>query len=171
MLRSSGSAPVWLGIGNADTVIKSNGNNPVWSNQSTLTSVPGQLHGVARVAFHDEQTRQSTTFADVTSGTVNIVTTNTCTIVMHAWATISVATAGQGCWIRGSIDGTADTTTITGGLPWTSTAGYDTVPYEWYRESVAAGTITVKLQWASTTDGSPSGYLYGGGIVVMAYNS
>jgi hypothetical protein len=154
-----------LGIGaNNTTVLMPASGVPSWSHEP---AIKGILHTAATVYFTSGggQTTTSTSFVDVTNGTVNIVTTQTCTIRMFSEGHISCNSAGARCTAQGVIGGTADPE-ADGTKPWTSNNYYVPFANVYRRAGVTAGTITCKLQFKS---GGGTVYFDSGRIIVEAY--
>lgn len=152
-----------LGIGaNNTTVLMPAAGVPSWSHSP---AIQGILHAQAAVYWTGEVTRTSTSFGDVTGATVDIVTTQTCTIVMRSEGHIAHGTAGNRVTVQGVIGGTADPNNDNT-KPWCTNQYYVPFSYIHKRASVAAGTITCKLQFKS---GGGTAYCDSGRIIVEAY--
>ena len=138
-----------------------NPGTPSWLAKSNL---PGLIHASAAIYWTGEVTRTSTAFGDITSATVDIVTTVTCTIRMIAQGHIAHGTAGNRTTVNGVIGGVSDPQND-GTKPWCTNPYYVPYSYLYKRTGVAAGTITCKLQFKS---GGGTAYHDSGRILVEA---
>lgn len=124
-----------LAIGSADTYLSSNGSAPAWSSTGIINAI-----GYAEYALEYDRTG-STAWADITSMSVTLTTTRTCTI--YAWLSgrLGVTNAGGGGaaygYVRLMITGTEQTS---GTEPGTNVSG-STVPVSalWRKTGVTAG--------------------------------
>lgn len=134
------------------------------------TQLKGLLHAHTELDFYPNgQTTTSTSFVDVTGGTVNVVTTVTCTIVMLSYGMIASGSAGIATHVRGSIDGVADTpTSSANSLPYTTQGYYVPYSYMFRRIGVPAGTLTCKMQFRSG-NAANTAYYDGGAIIALAF--
>lgn len=154
-----------LGIGaNTTTVLMPASGVPSWSHSP---QIKGVLHAEANVYFSNlGQSSSSSSYVDVTNATVNIVTTQICTICMFAQGQIAQGTGGFTVLVRGSIGGVGDSQNDET-MPQTSNPYYVPFAYLYKRTGVAAGTITCKMQMK--TGGAGIGYFYGGRILAEAF--
>lgn len=162
VMYSTGSAPAWLAKPSVDSILRQTGAAvaPSWL---ALNAIPGLLHAKALVDYDAlSQVITGSTWVDVTNGTVNIVTTRTCTIVMYASGAFAGSNIGL---VRAVIGGTA----MTGGHPRTFASGYNPYGFAHYRASVPAGTITCKVQGQALTGPSDTATFGIGKIVVQAF--
>lgn len=160
---SSATALARLGIGaNNTTVLMPASGVPSWSHSP---AIKGVLHAEAEVYFTGEVTRTLGTFADFSGATVDIVTTQICTIRMYAEGHIASGTEGNRTTIQGVIGGTIDPNHADT-KPWTTNGLYVPYSYVYKRTGVAAGTITCKLQMSS---GGGTAYHQAGRILVQAF--
>lgn len=154
-----------LGIGaNTTTVLMPAAGVPSWAH---APAIKGVLHAEAAVQFNSGggQSTTSTSFLDVTGATVDIVTTQICTIKLTAEGKIASNVAGGRVSVIGVIGGTSDPANADS-LPWTSNDYFVPFSYIYKRASVAAGTITNKLQFKS---GGGTVQFYGGRLTVEAF--
>lgn len=160
---ASSSTKNRIAIGaNTTTVYTPSGGVPSWSHSP---QIQGVLHNTAAVYWNGEVTKTGTTFTDITSATVNIVTTQTCTIRMFAQGSIASGTAGNRTTVQGSIGGTADANNDDT-KAWTTNGYYVPYLYVYRLTGVAAGTITCKMQYKG---GGGTALHTGGKIIVEAY--
>jgi len=132
-----------------------------------INAIPKILHAEAAVYFDaGGQSTTSTSFVDVTNGTVNIVTTQTCTIRMFGMGAIANGTAGFATRVRGSIGGTVDPNSDAS-MPHTTGGNYVPFAYVYKRAGVGAGTITCKLQFKRDSGGTA--FFNSGRIIVEAF--
>lgn len=152
-----------LGIGaNTTTVLMPAAGVPSWSH---TPAIKGILHAEASVYFTGEHTTTSTSFVDKTGATVDIVTTQTCTIRMLMQGLIASGTVGIRTVVNGVIGGTSDPNSdLT--KPGTTGGNYVPFSYVYKRTGVAAGTITNKMQFKS---GGGTAYCEAGRILVEAF--
>ena len=150
-----------------DSVLKNTSAGvPSWL---ALNQLKGALHASAKVDFYPNgQTTTSASYVDVTGGTVNIVTTVTCTILMYSYGMIANGTIGISTHVRGVIGGTADTPTNSLALPYTSQGNYVPYGYLYRRTGVAAGTIACKMQFR-TGNAANTAYYDAGAIIALAF--
>jgi len=129
--------------GNADKAIISNGTTFVFGD------VSGGLHkfGIVNVALVGGQTTTSTTGVDITGLTLNLDTTETCTVFV--FVVCSVATSGgsiiQFVLVNPFIDGTGYGIA---NVPSTQVGAFTEHSVNWVRSGVAAGTVPCKAQFA-----------------------
>lgn len=173
---------IWVGTtaGDMDYYTSATGKNRVaiGTNDTTVLTprsgvpafyhspqIKGVLHAEAAVYYNSSINKTGTTYTDVTSATVDIVTTQTCTIRMQAEGRIANSTAGNATIVQGVIGGTVDPNADTSK---SQTTNNYMVPYchVYKRSGVAAGTITCKMQYKS---GGTTAYHDGGRIIVEAY--
>jgi hypothetical protein len=153
--------PAWLAKPSALSILQHNATTPSWL---AIGAIPGLLHAKATVDYNaSDQVISSSTFADITGATVNIVTTRTCTIRMIGTGTIAAGGGGQRALVQGVIGGTGSGDTVH-----TSMTVYVPFTVVYYRTGVSAGTITCKLQGRGNTAGN-SGIFHEGRIVVEAF--
>lgn len=163
---SSATEKARLGIGAVDTVLTPLSGAPAWSH---TPNIKGILHATANVDWYNSQSSASTSFIDVTGGTVNIVTTKTCTLVMHARGIFRIFSNGDYCVVRGMINGVAHSPSSNVlALPRTQNTNFVPFEYTYKLAGVAAGTITCKLQFRSYL-GTWSAFIDGGQIDMFAY--
>lgn len=152
-----------LAIGaNTTTVLMPSAGVPSWSH---APAVKGILHAEASVYFTGEHTTTSASFTDKTGATVDIVTTQTCTIRMLIEGHIACGTPGSRATVQGVIGGTADPNNDST-KPWTSDGYYVPFAGVYKRTGVTAGTITCKAQFKS---GGGTVYMESGRILVEAF--
>lgn len=147
---------------NTTTVLMPSAGAPSWNHSP---QIQGVLHNTATVYWNGEVTKTGTTFTDITSATVNIVTTQTCTIRMLAQGAIASGTVGNRTSVQGSINGTADAN-HDDSKAWTTAGNYVPYLYVYRLTGVAAGTITCKMQYKG---GGGTALHSGGRIIVEAY--
>lgn len=168
LLYSTGAAPAWLARPSVASLLYHAGtaSAPAWSALSTLN-----LHkGVIPVIGYDTQpaefTTNSTTGADITGLTVNIVTTVTSTILLLIQGGIAI-TGGSAIYdakVLGSIGGVVQSQD---NVPQSYYAQYEPWFSFYHRTGVAAGTITCKAQM-KVSNSARTGYFIGGSILALA---
>lgn len=152
-----------LAIGaNNTTVLMPASGAPSWSHSP---AIKGVLHAEASVYWTGEITKTGTTFTDITSASVDIVITQTCTIRMHAEGHFASGTEGNRSTVQGSIGGTVDPQSDDT-KPWTTNGVYVAYGYVYKRAGVPAGTITCKMQYKG---GGGAVYHNSGRILVEAF--
>lgn len=165
---SAANAKARLAIGEANTVLTSDGSVPQWTTPANMGFLPGLLHAIGYDSFGDiGQTSTSTTIdTNVTGATLDLVISRTCTIIMMAHALMASAGAGHQAKCRGSIGGTVDSTVNNYGSA--GATSYTSVAYHYRRANVAAGTITCMLKFGSSNSGV-NALIERGGFLVMAF--
>lgn len=160
---SSATALARLGIGaNNTTVLMPASGIPSWSHSP---AIKGVLHAEASVYWTGEVSKTGTTYTDITSATVDIVTTQTCTIRMHADGHFASGTEGNRTTVQGVIGGISDAN-HDDTKPWTTNGVYVPYGYVYKRAGVAAGMITCKMQYKG---GGGTAYHNSGRILVEAF--
>ena len=165
ILYGGASAPAWLAKPSVDSLLKNtSAGTPSWL---ALTSI-SSLHAIGSINWlASDQTEAAGTWTDVTNATLNLTTTQSCTIIMIAIAMTYVNNASYGCQLRCSIDGTVDPSTV---LPWSSVANVNVSQTTFYvRTGVASGTKTCKLQFHITSAGATA-HIDRGSILAFAFN-
>ena len=147
---------------NTTTVLMPSAGVPSWNHSP---QIKGVLHAENAVYYNSSVNKTGTSYTDVTSATVDIVTTQTCTIRMQAEGRMANSTPGNTTYAQGVIGGTVDPN-VEGSKPQTSSGNFVPYCYVYKRASVAAGTITCKIQYKS---GGTTAYHDGGRIIVEAY--
>lgn len=159
--NSAAGIPSYLTGGSALQVLRKNAAN----NGYEWAGVAG-LHAKATADYNaSEQNISATSYQDITNATVNIVTTKTCTIVMHAYGVMAVNFAGNRAFVQAVIGGTGSGDT---GAPHTSSPYYVPFAINYYRTGISAGTVTCKLQGKANAGGNV-GIFERGRIIVMAF--
>jgi hypothetical protein len=152
-----------LAIGaNNTTVLMPSSGVPSWSHSP---AIKGVLHAEGSVSWSTEVSKTGTTFTDITSATVDVVITQTCTIRMHAEGHFASGTEGNRTTVQGVIGGTADALGDDT-KPWTTNGVYVPYGYVYKRTGVTAGTITCKMQYKG---GGGTAYHNSGRILVEAF--
>lgn len=152
-----------LAIGaNNTTVLMPASGAPSWSHSP---AIKGILHAEASVYYNSSVNKTGTTYTDVTSATVDIVITQTCTIRMQAEGRMANSTPGNTTYAQGVIGGTVDPN-AEASKPQTGSGNFVPYSYVYKRSGVAAGTITCKMQYRS---GGTTAYHDGGRIIVEAF--
>lgn len=144
---TSATALARLGIGaNTTTVLMPAAGVPTWSHSP---AIQGVLHAKGTVDFAPGGQSFSSTWADITGATLDLVLTQTCTVFVMAVVGGYNGTTGRSFNIRANVNGSADsapTLQFNGGA-----ARNEALPYNFYVAGVTAGTRTVKLQCQADT--------------------
>lgn len=143
---TSGTSLARFGIGAADTVIQSNGSVPSWTHSP---AIKGVLHTFGLATFNPAGQTFSSTWADITGATLDLILTKTCSILLMAIVTGYNGSGGRAFSVRGVVDGTADSMTqpYNGG----ATARNEALPYFYTATGITAGTRTMKMQCQADT--------------------
>ena len=169
ILYGGASAPAYLATPASTSVLqKASGSGaPVWLAQN---SIPGILHKTTQKNFNTGgQVITATSYSAITNATVNIVTTVTCDILMIVHGDMAVSSPGGGAFIQPVIGGTAGGDAV---AAFTSNAYFTPFCISYRVDSVAAGTITCKIQGRANTSGSGDHLLLDNGhIEVLAFAS
>jgi hypothetical protein len=156
--------PLWLPKPSVASILEHDGADTFsWL---PLASISG-LHQIGFVNWlANDQTENAGTWTNATNATLDLVTTQTCTIMMIAIAQTYVSNASWGVQLRCSIDGTVDPSAT---LPWASVANVNVTQTAFYmRKTVAAGTKSCKLQFRVTSGGATA-HIDRGSILALAF--
>ena len=145
-----------LAIGTAGQVLKVNpgATAPVWGSASVV-------HQIGLATNYASQTVSSPTYADITSMSVTLTTTVTCTLFVYASILAQTTNASYNVGLRALID-----TTATGDWRSYSQTDMDNVACMGYKSSAAAGSKVIKMQIASPN--SINVTTFGGYMIAVA---
>lgn len=168
MLYSTGSAPAWLARPSVSSLLSHPGgaSAPAWSALSSLNLHQGVIHKMVNDTQPAEFNTTSTTGADITGLTVNMVTTVTCTILLLIQGGIAV-TGGAAIYHAAALGSIGGVVQSPDNVPQSYYAQYEPWFSFYHRTGVAAGTINCKAQLMVANSGRTA-YFIGGAIYALA---
>jgi hypothetical protein len=143
--NSTAGTPSFLTGGDAYQVLRKNSANTGYE-----FAVAAGLHKIGTVDFAPGGQSFAGTWADITSASLNLVTSVTCTIVVMAGVTGYNGTTGRSFYVRAMVAGVGDAAgdrIFNGGA-----LRNEAIPYIYMTTGVAAGTITCKMQCQADSD-------------------
>ena len=144
---TSASAANRLGIGSTALLgLRTNAGKtaPEWG------YAKGSVNAIGFASWSTEVVTASTHTAWVDLASVNVTTTETCTIVMSGCAFFAITDDGYQAHITGSIGGTQDTNYNACSAATATSINGHAGGYAWRRTGVTAGTIACKMQMRSS---------------------
>lgn len=131
-----------------------------------INSLQG-LKAVIGMAQPGYFTTVSTSWTDITSGSVTLTLASTSTVILFASGTMRVTVAGHETHFRGMIDGVGDSKDVFCSGYTSDDLGYKPFGYMWLATGVTAGSRICKVQLKST-DAANTAEFMGGTVIAVA---